>query len=85
MMDYYSNFPPPSREEAIKEVIKEFNGEEVREIVEKAINGMPSLGSYTGWYVGFKMDAIKMVKDEKERIEKERIDKERIDKERLDK
>lgn len=71
MMDYYSNFPPPSREEAIKEVIKEFKGEDVKEIVEKVINGMPSLGSYTGWYVGFKMDAIQMVKDEKERLKKE--------------
>ena len=72
MMDYYSNFPPPSREEAIKEVIKEFKGEEVREIVEKVINGMPSLGSYTGWYVGFKMDAIKMVK---EQLDKEQLKK----------
>ena len=71
-MDYYSNFPPPSREEAIKEVIKEFKGEEVREIVEKVINGMPSLGSYTGWYVGFKMDAIKMVK---EQLDKEQLKK----------
>ncbi len=63
-MDYYSNFPPPSREEAIKEVIKEFKRDS-----RKVINGITSLGSYIGWYVGFKMDAIKMVK---ERIVKER-------------
>jgi hypothetical protein len=68
MMDYYSNFPPPSREDAIKEVINVFKGEDVKDIVEKVINGMPSLGSYTGWYAGFKMDAIQMVKDEKERL-----------------
>ena len=73
MMDYYSNFSPPTREEVIKEFKRDSR---------KVINGIPSLGSYTGWYVGFKMDAIKMVK---ERIEKERIEKERIEKERIEK
>ena len=58
-MDYYSNYPAPSREEAIKEVIKATNASE--EIVREVIMGMPSLGSYTGWYVGFKHDAIKEV------------------------
>jgi len=60
MMDYYSNYPAPSREEAIKEVMKATGVEE--EIVKSVIMGMPSLGSYTGWYVGFKEDAIKEVK-----------------------
>jgi hypothetical protein len=64
MMDYYSNYPAPSREEAIKEVIKATNAEE--EIVKSVIMGMPSLGSYTGWYVGFKQDAIKEVNKLKE-------------------
>jgi hypothetical protein len=59
MMDYYSNYPAPSREEAIKEVMKETNVEE--EIVKRVIMGMPSLGSYTGWYVFFKKDAIEEV------------------------
>jgi hypothetical protein len=64
MMDYYSNYPAPSREEAIKEVIKATDAEE--EIVKSVIMGMPSLGSYTGWYVGFKQDAIKEVNKLKE-------------------
>jgi len=70
-MDYYSNYPAPSREEAIKEVMKATNAEE--EIVKSVIMGMPSLGSYTGWYVGFKQDAIKEVnklKGEKEETNK---------------
>jgi hypothetical protein len=71
MMDYYSNYPAPSREEAIKEVMKATNAEE--EIVKSVIMGMPSLGSYTGWYVSFKQDAIKEVnklKEEKEETNK---------------
>jgi hypothetical protein len=64
MMDYYSNYPAPSREEAIKEVMKATEAEE--EIVKSVIMGMPSLGSYTGWYVGFKQDAIKEVNKLKE-------------------
>ena len=70
-MDYYSNYPAPSREEAIKEVMKATGVEE--EIVKSVIMGMPSLGSYTGWYVGFKQDAIKEVnklKGEKEETNK---------------
>ena len=59
MMDWYSNYPAPSKEEAIKEVTKEIGEEEyVREVITK----MLSLGSYTGWYVGFKGDVIKEVK-----------------------
>ena len=64
-MDYYSNYPAPSREEAIKEVMNATGVEE--EIVKSVIMGMPSLGSYTGWYVGFKHDAIKEVKRIRER------------------
>ena len=71
MMDYYSNFPAPSRDKAIEEVIKECkntlpeNVDEtlLRDTATKIINEMPSLGSYTGWYVGFRSDAIKMVLD----------------------
>ena len=71
MMDYYSNYPAPGREEAIKEVMKATNAEE--SIVRSVIMGMPSLGSYTGWYVGFKQDAIKEV--EKLKVEKEETNK----------
>jgi len=71
MMDYYSNYPPPSREEAIKEVMKATDAEE--DIVKSVIMGMPSLGSYTGWYVGFKQDAIKEVKKVKEERETNNI------------
>ena len=68
MLDYYSNFPAPSKEVAIEEVVKEIlkinsNESLIREITTEVINKMPSLGSYTGWYVGFKGDAIKNVKD----------------------
>lgn len=71
MMDYYSNFPAPSRDKAIEEVIKECKNtlsEKVddtllREMATKVVTEMPSLGSYTGWYAGFRGDAIKMVLD----------------------
>ena len=69
MMDWYSNYPAPSKEEAIKEVTKATGEEEwAREIIEK----MPCLGSYTGWYVGFKGDVIKEINERKEKREKER-------------
>ena len=72
MLDYYSNFPPPNRPNAIEEVFKEckikfsLNKKIVddillREVTTKVITDMPSLGSYTGWYVGFKNDAIDAV------------------------
>jgi len=68
MMDYYSNYPPPSREEAIKEVMnqvkKTHNPDNLKEICEKVVNEMPSLGSWTGWYVEFRKDAVNMVLDE---------------------
>ena len=65
MMDYYGSFPPPSREDAIEEVIKQVqkshNPDNLREICERVVNDMPSLGSYTGWYVSFRSDAVKTV------------------------
>jgi hypothetical protein len=64
MLDYYSYYPPPSRDDAIKELIAHFKDVEVKEIATRVINNMPSLGSYTGWYMGFKKDAIQMVEDE---------------------
>lgn len=78
MLDYYSYYPPPSKEEAIKEVIAYFKEVDVREIATQVINEMPNLGSYTGWYMGFKKDAIQMVK---ERLENEILVKERLQKE----
>ena len=70
MMDHYSSFPPPSRSSAIEEVIKEckkindkLDDILLREMATKVVTEMPSLGSYTGWYVGFRCDAIKMVID----------------------
>jgi len=63
MMDWYSNYPAPTKEEAIKEVTKETGEEEwAREIIMK----MESLGSYTGWYVSFKKDVIREIKRRKE-------------------
>jgi hypothetical protein len=70
MMDYYSNFPPPSRAAAIEEVIKECKKRDdtlddtlLRDTATKIVTEMPSLGSYAGWYAGFRGDAIKMVLD----------------------
>lgn len=70
MMDHYSNFPPPSRPAAIEEVIKEckkinnqLDDTLLRDTATKIVNEMPSLGSFTGWYVGFRGDAVKMVMD----------------------
>ena len=75
MMDWYSNYPAPSKEEAIKEVALATGEEEwAREIIME----MPSLGSYTGWYVGFKGDVIvKINKRKEEREKKEKKEKER--------
>jgi hypothetical protein len=63
MMDWYSNYPGPSKEEAIKEVVNITGSEE---IVRKVIMGMESLGSETGWYCGFRGDVIKEVNKIKE-------------------
>ena len=77
MLDYYSYYPAPSREDAIKEVIAHFKEVDVRVIATNVINEMPSLGSYTGWYMGFKKDAIQMVT---ERLEKDRVQTEQSQK-----
>jgi hypothetical protein len=68
MMDWYSNYPAPSKEEAIREVSKE-TGEPkwAREIITE----MASIGSYTGWYAGYKGDVIREIKKRKEEREKE--------------
>jgi hypothetical protein len=70
MMDHYSSFPPPSRLVAIEEVIKECKKRNdklddilLRDTATKVVTEMPSLGSYTGWYAGFRGDATKMVLD----------------------
>jgi hypothetical protein len=79
MMDWYSNYPSPSKEEAIKEVTKETGEEEwAREI----ITSMPSLGSYTGWYAGFKCDVISEIKKRKEEREKKEKKEKEIKKEK---
>lgn len=80
-MDWYSNYPAPSKEEAIKEVTLSTGEEEwAREIIMK----MPSLGSYTGWYAGFKGDVIGEInKRKQEREEREKKEKE-IKKEKKD-
>lgn len=68
MMDWYSNYPAPSKEEAIREVTVATGEEEwAREI----ITGMASLGSYTGWYAGFKGDVIAEINKRKEKREME--------------
>ena len=64
MMDWYSNYPSPSKEEAIKEITLSTGEEDwAREIIMK----MPSLGSYTGWYAGFKGDVIAEINKRKEK------------------
>ena len=85
MMDWYSNYPAPSKEEAIKEVALTTGEEEwAREIITE----MPSLGSYTGWYAAVKGDVIANINKRKEKRDidtKEREKKEkRIQKEKRD-
>jgi hypothetical protein len=81
MMDWYSNYPAPSKEEAIKEVTLSTGEEEwAREI----ITAMPSLGSYTGWYVGFKGDVIAEINKKKEERQKVQEKKKEIEKEKKD-
>lgn len=78
MMDWYSNYPAPSKEEAIKEVSLTTGEEEwAREI----ITSMPSLGSYTGWYAGFKGDVIAEINKRKEKREMETKEREKKEKE----
>jgi len=81
MMDWYSNYPAPSKEEAIKEVTLTTGEEEwAREI----ITSMPSLGSYTGWYAGFKGDVIAEINKKKEERQKVQEKKKEIEKEKKD-
>ena len=85
MMDWYSNYPAPSKEEAIKEVALATGEEEwAREIITR----MPCLGSYTGWYAGFKGDVIGEINKRKEQRDKENKErdkkKEEIKKEKKD-
>jgi len=81
MMDWYSNYPAPSKEEAIKEVTLSTGEEEwAREI----ITAMPSLGSYTGWYAGFKGDVIAEINKKKEERQKVQEKKKEIEKEKKD-
>ena len=78
MMDWYSNYPSPSKEEAIREVtLATGEGEWAREI----ITGMASLGSYTGWYAGFKGDVISEINKRKEIREKETKEREKKERE----
>jgi hypothetical protein len=78
MMDWYSNYPAPSKEEAIKEVTLTTGEEEwAREIITE----MPSLGSYTGWYAGFKGDVIAEINKRKEKREIEKKEKEKKERE----
>ena len=81
MMDWYSNYPAPSKEEAIREVTLATGEEEwAREI----ITGMSCLGSYTGWYVGFKCDVIGEINKRKEVRESEKKKEEEKKKEKKD-
>jgi hypothetical protein len=68
MLDYYSNFPPPSHAEAIEEVVRllkqknaAYDETKLREITTDLIQKIPCLGSYTGWYVTVKGDVTKNV------------------------
>lgn len=80
MMDWYSNIPGPQKEEAIKEVIQEMKLDKKYEnIIKEVITEMPSLGSMTGWCVGFKPDVkqevnkrIKIIEDREKEIQKEK-------------
>lgn len=78
MMDWYSNYPAPSKEEAIREVTLATGEEEwAREI----ITGMACLGSYTGWYAGFKGDVIGEINKRKDIREKDTKDREKKEEE----
>ena len=60
-MDWYGSYPPPSREEAALEVlhaVQKIRSGDHLSLCKQVIDAMPSLGSYTGWHVSFKKDAI---------------------------
>jgi hypothetical protein len=48
MLDHYSYYPAPSREDAIKEIIAHFKEVDVKDIATKVINDMPSHGMVYG-------------------------------------
>lgn len=64
MLDYYSNYAGPTKEEAIKELIKETGNEK---IVRERMEG-ETIGSYTGWYSSMKREKIKEIKEEIYRV-----------------
>ena len=59
MLDYYSHYSSPTKEDAIKEVLQTINEET---IVRSIIEPMPCLGSLAGWMYRIKSDIIKQVK-----------------------
>jgi len=62
MLDHYSYFPSPSKENAIKEVLQEFPNHPLAEkIITENIMKRESLGSYTGWNVIIKKEVIQEV------------------------
>ena len=64
MLDYYSNYAGPTKEEAIKELIKATGNEK---IVREKMEG-ETIGSYTGWYSSMKQEKIKEIKEEIYRV-----------------
>ena len=67
MLDYYSHYSSPTKEEAIKEVLSSLDciyHKDVNEetIVRSIIEPMPCLGSLAGWMYRIKSDIIKQVK-----------------------
>ena len=68
MMDYYSDQPGPTKEAAIKEIVKEIGQEErVREIMTTEV-----IGSWTGWYFSHKREIIERILKEENNKEKEK-------------
>ena len=61
MLDHYSNFPPPSKEDAAKEVCAEVQktkpGDHL-ELCKQVVDAIPCLGSWTGWYVTVRQEAV---------------------------
>jgi len=69
MLDACSYLSPPSREEAANEVFRVISREvtggapsDLLDICRQVVFEMPSLGSYTGWYVSFRHDAAAAVR-----------------------
>jgi len=60
MLDYYSHYSAPSKEDAIKEILREINEEP---IVRSIIHNISCLGSLAGWRFRVKPDIIQQVKN----------------------